>query len=125
MTVTQGLGAVFVFSLVLSACSSTPRIEDMSSADRAKIASLAILDGPPTRPFEIVGTVDGLACKRNAYMETEVARQEAFDEIRLKAAGMNADAVVNVVCQKSSSADWRNNCWASDKCIGDAIRWKQ
>jgi hypothetical protein len=111
-------------TLFLVGCGSTPRIEDMSSAQRAKIASIQVMELQPQRPYEVVGTVDGLACKRNAYMETEVSRSEAYDELKIKAAAIGADAVINVVCQKSSSTDWRNNCWASDKCIGDAVRFK-
>lgn len=96
----------------------------MSSEQRAKISAVRIIDGPPTQPYDVLGTVDGLACKRNAYMETEVSRAEAMDEVKIKAAELGANAVINLVCQKSSSTDWRNNCWASDKCIGDAVRLK-
>ena len=110
--------------LGLAGCGSTPRIEDMSSAQRAAVGGVRIIEGTPAQAYDMLGTVDGLACKRNAYMETEVARSEAMDEIKVKAAKLGANAVINLVCQKSSSTDWRNNCWASDKCIGDAVRLK-
>jgi uncharacterized protein YbjQ (UPF0145 family) len=43
--------------------------------------------------------------------------------VKLRAALLDADAVVNVLCN-TSSVDWVNNCWSSIICAGDAIRYK-
>jgi uncharacterized protein YbjQ (UPF0145 family) len=53
-----------------------------------------------------------------------VSDAEALEGVKIKAVKRGADAVINLVCQKNSDTDWRNNCWASVKCIGDAVRFK-
>jgi hypothetical protein len=109
---------------LLTGCMSNPRIEDLSPQERAKLGSIAVLDGTPNREYELVGSVTGLSCNRNKYQAQDVSDREALEGVKLKAAQMNADAVINTFCQKSSDTDWRNNCWASVKCIGDAVRWR-
>jgi hypothetical protein len=54
----------------------------------------------------------------------DVSYDEALQGVKLRAAMLNADAVVNTFCQKNSDTDWINNCWAAVKCIGDAIKYK-
>ena len=110
--------------VMLSGCMSNPRIEDLSSADRSKAASIQIFQAAPERPYDVIGTVDGLSCNRNKYQAQDVSDGEALQAVKIKAARMGADAVTNTFCQKNSDTDWRNNCWASVKCVGDAVRFK-
>ena len=84
-----------------------------------------MLDGTPDRGFEVLGTVTGLSCNRNKQQVPDVSDQEAGEGLKLRAAQMGADAVINTFCQKSSDTDWRNNCWSSVKCVGDAVRFKK
>jgi hypothetical protein len=120
---TRALATVAVLT-VLTGCMSNPRIEDLSPQQRAKLSSLTLLEGTPSREYEIIGPVTGLSCNRNKYQAPDVSDREALDGVKLKAAQLNADAVINTFCQKNSDTDWRNNCWASVKCIGDAVRWR-
>jgi hypothetical protein len=110
--------------LVLVGCMSNPRIEDLSSADRAKAAAIQIFQGTPDRAYEVIGPVTGLSCNRNKYQAQDVSDSEALQGVKINAAQVGADAVINTFCQKNSDTDWRNNCWASAKCIGDAVRFK-
>lgn len=110
--------------LVLVGCMSNPRIEDLSSADRAKAAAVQIFQGTPDRAYEVIGPVTGLSCNRNKYQAQDVSDSEALQGVKINAAQVGADAVINTFCQKNSDTDWRNNCWASVKCIGDAVRFK-
>jgi hypothetical protein len=116
---------VVAIGLANSGCMSNPRIEDLSPQERAKLSSIAVLDGRPERSFNVVGTVTGLSCNRNKYQAPDVSDQEAREGLKLKAAQMDADAVINTFCQKSSDTDWRNNCWSSVKCVGDAVRFEK
>ncbi len=72
----------------------------------------------------MLGTVEGLSCHRDRYSTYDIGYEEAMEGVRLQAATLEADAVVNVVCQKNSGTDWRNNCFGSVKCIGDAVQFR-
>lgn len=119
------LFGVGLIAVGLSGCMSNPRIEDLSAQQRAKLGSIAVFSDAPPRRFDVLGTVTGLSCNRNKYQNPDVSDREAMDGIKLQAAKMNADAVINAFCQKNSDTDWRNNCWASVKCIGDAVRFTE
>lgn len=110
--------------ILLVGCMSNPRIEDLSSADRAKAASIQIFQGAPDHNYKTIGPVSGLSCNRNKYQVQDISDSEALQGIKIRAARLGADAVINTFCQKNSDADWRNNCWASIKCIGDAVNFK-
>lgn len=108
---------------VLVSCASNSRIENLSSEQRAKAASIQIFQDQPDRNFQIIGAVTGLSCNRNKFQEQDISDAEALQGVRIDAALMGADAVINTFCQTNSDTDWRNNCWASVKCIGDAVRF--
>jgi uncharacterized protein YbjQ (UPF0145 family) len=107
---------------VLASCASNPRVEDLSSEQRAKAAKIRNLLRQPARSFQIIGTVSGLFCNRNKYQQQDMSNAEALQGLRINAALMKADAVINTFCQTNSDIDWVNNCWASVKCIGNAVR---
>lgn len=114
---------ILLLAIFATGCMSNPRIEDLSSSNRAKAASLQIFQGATDRPHEIVGQVTGLSCNRNKYQVQNISDAEALQGIRINAARLGADAVINTFCQTNSDTDWRNNCWASIKCVGDAVRY--
>jgi hypothetical protein len=101
-----------------------PRVETLTPAQRSRIASIEVLPTDISRPYVVLGQVDGLSCNRNKSQVADVTYDEAMQGIRIRAALLEADAVINLFCQKNSDTDWRNNCWASIKCIGDAVRYK-
>ena len=111
-------------SILLAGCMSNPRIEDFSPTDRAKLASIQVHQGAPDRSYEIIGPVSGLSCNRNKYQAQDISDAEALQGVKINAVLLGANAVINTFCQTNSDADWRNNCWASVKCIGDAVRFK-
>ena len=110
--------------LSLSSCASNPRIENLSPSQRAKLNSIQVQQGSTDREHEILDTVTGLSCHRNAYHGTTISDQEALEGIRIRAVQLGADAVINLFCQRNADTDWYNNCWASVKCIGEAIKYK-
>jgi len=115
----------FVLCLILASfiagCASNPHIDNLSSDDRAKVSQVQIFKGQPNRPFQNLGQVDGLSCNRNKYQAQDVSESEALEGIKIRTVMLGGDAAINVLCQKSSDTDWVNNCWASVKCIGDAV----
>lgn len=115
-----------VFTLVSSllvACASNPRVEDLTPQQRAKISSIQIFQTAPNKQYVVLGTVTGLSCNRNKYQAQDVSDAEAIQGIKINAVLLGADAVINTFCQKNSDTDWINNCWASVKCIGEAVKF--
>ena len=110
-------------AFVASGCASNPRVEDLTSAEREKVGTIEIYTNTPAREYVLLGTVDGLSCNRNKHQSQDISDHEALEGIRIRAAILGADAVINTFCQKNSDIDWRNNCWASVKCVGDAVKF--
>jgi len=108
----------------LYGCATNPDIGSLSPSQRSKLSQMEILRGPTSRSHEILDTAKGLSCHRNAYQTQLLTEDEAIQGVKLRAALLNADAVINTYCQRNSGADWVNNCWASIVCAGDAVRWK-
>lgn len=115
----------FVLCLTLASfitgCASNPRIDNLSSDDRAKVSQVQIFKGQPNRQFQNLGQVDGLSCNRNKFQAQDVSESEALEGIKIRTVMLGGDAAINVLCQKNSDTDWGNNCWASIKCIADAV----
>ncbi|MGM3172510.1 hypothetical protein [Dickeya lacustris] len=113
---------IIISALTLSACASNPRIEYLSGEQRSKAINMPVYKNNPLSPnAKTIKAVDGLSCNRNKYQAPDISESEALEGVKIKAAMLNADAVVNTICQKNSDTDWINNCWASVKCIGDAV----
>ncbi len=106
----------------LFACAANPRIDSLSSEERAKVSEVQIFKGKPDRAYQALGEVSGLSCNRNLYQAQDVSDSEALEGVKIKAVMLGGNAVINVLCQKNSDTDWGNNCWASVKCIGDAVQ---
>lgn len=113
---------VLISTLALTACMSNPKIDDLTSTQRAKAANMPVHENNPYPNAKVMKTVTGLSCNRNANQRQDVSREEALEGVKIQAALLGADAVVNNICQKNSDTDWGNNCWASVKCIGDAVK---
>lgn len=118
------LVAMLLVLAVSTGCATNPDVGSLSSDQRARVASMEVLRGPTTRSHTILGSVKGLSCHRNAYQSQQLTETEAIEGVKLRAASLDADAVVNLVCQVNSGADWVNNCWSSIVCVGDAVRYK-
>ena len=110
--------------VVLTGCSSNYRIENLTSEQRAKAASMMVYETTPDKPFTILETVTGLSCNRNKFQAQAISDHESLEGVKIEAALLGADAVINTFCQTNSDTDWANNCWASIKCVGDAIKFK-
>lgn len=113
-----------IISGSLGACASNPGVGTLSSAQRSAYSTMKVHEGSTSQPYVILGQVKGLSCHRNAYKSQLLTSDEAIEGVKLRAALLDADAVVNMVCQKNSGTDWANNCWASIVCVGDAVRYR-
>jgi uncharacterized protein YbjQ (UPF0145 family) len=114
-----------LLAATLTGCTTNPDVGTLSSEQRARIVSMEVTRGPTTRPHAILGAVKGLSCHRNAYQGQQLTEAEAIEGVKIRAASLDADAVINLVCQVNSGADWANNCWSSIVCVGDAVRYSK
>jgi S1-C subfamily serine protease len=108
---------------ILGACASNPPISSLSAEQREKVTQIVFLKSGdiPKDSYSVLGTVEGLACKRNAYASGTPSFEEAKQGVSIRAAQLGADAVMSVLCEENHKVDWGNNCWQSVVCIGDAI----
>ncbi|WP_319409597.1 Rcs stress response system protein RcsF [uncultured Desulfosarcina sp.] len=120
------IGSIFtvIFLSIICGCASNPSISSLKPEQRARLNTIQVYKLGVDKPYKIIGTVKGLSCHRNAYQKQLLTEEEAIEGVKLEAAILGADAVINVACQVNSGTDWVNNCWSSIVCVGDAIKYE-
>ncbi len=114
-----------IVCLQLTGCATNPDIGSLNSTQRATLATLQVYNGaPPNNNYKIISAVKGLSCHRDRYKPIQMlSNEEALQGVKMRAAKLGADAVINTFCQHNSGTDWVNNCWASVVCAGDAVKF--
>ena len=115
---------VVLLGISMQGCSSGPSVTDLSPEARENLSSMEVYRSTADLPqgsYEVITSIEGLSCKRNAYSSSSASEFEALSNLKIRAAKQNADAVANVTCQRKRGADWKNNCWSTVVCAGDAI----
>jgi uncharacterized protein YbjQ (UPF0145 family) len=109
--------------VLLAGCASNPSVSSLSSIERQRVAEMVIFEAGsiPRDSYRILGTVEGIACKRNLYASGSPSLDEAKQGVRIRAAQLGADAVINMICEDKREVDWGRNCWQTVVCVGDAI----
>lgn len=117
---------LWVFLVFLTGCASNPSISSLSSETRAKVSQIIFLESGtiPQESYEVLGSVEGLACKRNLYASGAPSFEEARQGVKIRAAQLGANAIINILCEENQKVDWGRNCWQSVICVGDAIAIK-
>jgi len=120
------LSIMILSILALSiSCVTNPDIRQLSPETRARAGKIMVYKGfsIPEDKYQVIGYIEGISCKGTYYSNKVVNEQEAINGLRIKAAQLGADAVINVVCQYKG---WGfSNCVQSILCVGDAIRIKK
>jgi S1-C subfamily serine protease len=108
---------------MIAGCASNPPISSLSSEERARISNIVFLESGeiPKDSYKLLGSVEGLACKRNLYASGAPSIEEARQGVKIRAAQLGANAIINLLCESNQKADWKRNCWQSVVCVGDAI----
>lgn len=108
------------FSLV--ACvSGAP---DLTPEQDQKVSTLGIFrpGDTPKRAFTPVAEVSAADCSgAPAGGRVWGDAEKSIETLKKKAVAMQADAVVEVRC---GAAPLLNNCWAAQKCTGQAIKYQ-
>ena len=75
-----------------------------------------------TKDFKVLKRVKGISCSGDGTIH--ISKSDAINQLKLKAALSNADALTNLVCEDNQVLDWKNNCWKSWICFADVITLK-
>jgi hypothetical protein len=106
--------------LLVAACAPPP-FQNVTPELRRRAANTPLLTSEQMagRSHVILGEVVGRSCAREDGSDPSI--DTARDELKLRAAEQNADAVSSVLC-KEGRVDLLH-CLRSVECRGDAIRW--
>ena len=119
------LPLLILTNLVLTGCASNPSVSSLTSLERQRVVEMVALKSGdiPKESYQILGAVEGIACKRNLYASGSpgMAMAEAQQGVRIRAAQLGADAIINIVCEDRRETDWGRNCWQTVVCVADAI----
>lgn len=107
---------------LLAACvSGAPRL---TAAQAERLDQIELFKAGQTvdRSYAPVQSISGADCS-GAPVGGRVwgDAEKAVETLRKKAAALGADAVLEVSC---GAVPLVNNCWAAQKCSGQAVRWQ-
>jgi hypothetical protein len=100
--------------ILLSGCAVA---QTLTPELRRAAAAVMIIDGGPPATFRNVAEVQGLSCARQAGSTPDISA--AKEHLRIAAAQKGANAIASIVCSEEG-VSFRDNCWKSVRCIGDA-----
>jgi hypothetical protein len=108
------------FGLLLQGCASgTAALTPEQASQASAVAVYKAGDATPDK-YQILDSISATDCSgAPAGGRVWGNAEQAIENLRLKAAELGANALVNVSC---SSAALSDNCWSAQKCSGDAIR---
>ena len=69
----------------------------------------------------MIQPLSATSCK-NKLSKSAPTQDDATDQLRVKAARLGGNGVLNVVCEALGSTSLVKNCWASLTCHGAAIK---
>jgi hypothetical protein len=106
--------------LVFTACATQPKLSDLNAEQRACLSKMLVFntEGLPQGSYQKIGRVESVACKKS------FDKQSAVTKIKILAAQLGADAVINLSFQTKDEVDWTHDCWATVVGTADAVRIK-
>jgi hypothetical protein len=113
---------IIVLSALLflcTACATTSMTPEL----RRRAARVRLLEprDAEERPYLLVGEVKGVSCGRQLGSDPSI--QAAREKLKLEAAKLGAEAVVDILCEETG-VDWAHNCWKAIHCSGDAVTFR-
>lgn len=113
---------ILIFALILSGCVSRP--PSLTSTQLEKLSKVIIYkDGEtPNKEYKLLNEISAADCSGAPGGRVWGDADKAIENLRQKAVAINADAVIKVSC---GAVPFLNNCWAAQKCTGDAVIFQQ
>ena len=114
--------ALLLIPVFIVGCASTPNDFNQEYHERAKNIPLISDSETVVESHSVLGVVKSNSCNEKSLNRVVGDVTEAQLLLKLEAAMLGADAVVGYKCW-TSPLDLVNNCWASKKCEGTAIKY--
>jgi hypothetical protein len=121
---------VFAFA-ALTACGPFVPVTDVSTVPREKVDMAyrvrvftvgSNVNYPEVEQF--LGAVTAYSCK-NLLWDPPASQGDALQQLRLKAVGLGADAIIDVTFDTRGTDAFGTNCWESVRASGVAVRFKK
>jgi hypothetical protein len=115
----SGCRLLLFLGVALQGCAGSAGLTPDETSQASAVTVYKAGDATPDK-YQILDTVSATDCSgAPAGGRVWGNAGKAVESLRLKAAELGANALVNVSC---SSAALTDNCWSAQKCTGDAIR---
>jgi hypothetical protein len=108
----------FVVFALNSCVSGAPTLSD---DQEHKLSGLTVypVGQLPTKPYTVLAPISSADCSGSPMGGRVTGNVDrAMDTLKRKAVAINADSIIAVSC---GSAPMVNDCWAAQKCTGQAI----
>jgi len=114
----------------LSGCATAVPVVDFYDVDSStlrRFQSIDVLDSALVDQKDLIklGEVQGIYCKKmpgQVHVYDELAKAQAIDQVKLKAAEKGANYITAPQCAISDSGDFTNNCYSTMVCIASAFK---
>ena len=73
------------------------------------------------RDYSVIQPLRATSCK-NKLWDPSPTPEDATDQLRVKAARLGGNGLLNVTCETASGTSLVTNCWSSLTCHGAAIK---
>lgn len=73
------------------------------------------------RNYTVIQPLTATSCK-NKMWEPTPTQEDATDQLRVMAARLGGNGLLNVICEAPSGTNLLTNCWSSLTCHGAAIK---
>jgi len=73
------------------------------------------------REYVMIQPLSATSCK-NKLWDPSPTQEDATDQLRVKAARLGGNGLLNVICEASSGTSLITNCWSSLTCHSAAIK---
>ncbi len=116
------LWGMLLFAGVVAGCALTPSVDALTGDQRAKFDNIKIVRGENFGLYKVLGSVAAYSCQKELSDARLDSEEEAIEKVKLKAALLGADAIVNTTCH-NSELGLLSTCWALIECSGDAVQF--
>ena len=112
--------------LVLSGCPGLGQIENptnLSAQQLKQFNEIQLYDSSDGIEYVSLGRIKGISC-RDAATIGEPGEEAALNQLKIKAAKLNANAIFYPTCSYRNTPDLLNNCYDPWTCVGEAAQVK-
>jgi hypothetical protein len=97
------------------------QIDPTTVGDLRRQVPLYTENGVQGREYAIIQPLSAISCK-NMLWAPSPTQNDATDQLRVKAARLDGNGLLNVMCEAPSGTSLITNCWSSLTCHGAAIQ---